>query len=89
MAFIEFAQSVQSHVPVSRMEVHGNSLRGVLEEVFREHPRLRGYLLEDGGAVRRHVAIVVDGQAISDREGLGDEVSARSEIFVMQALSGG
>jgi hypothetical protein len=50
---------------------------------------LRGYVVDDQGALRQHVAIFVDNRPISDRAGLGDKVRHDSEIFVMQALSGG
>jgi hypothetical protein len=39
--------------------------------------------------VRRHVVVFVDGSAIQDRVGLSDAVRPDSEIYVMQALSGG
>jgi len=57
--------------------------------VFADNPRLRGYILDDQGRVRHHVAIFVDGGMVSDRDELTDTVGAASEIYVMQALSGG
>ena len=53
------------------------------------HPRLRGYLLDDQGAVRKHVAIFLDGESICDRLALSDPLPAEGELFVAQALSGG
>jgi hypothetical protein len=61
----------------------------VLDEAFRRNPSLRGYILDERGAVRHHVAIFVDGQLLRDRVKLSDAVSPDSEIYVMQALSGG
>jgi sulfur-carrier protein len=52
-------------------------------------PRLRGYVLDDQGALRRHVAIYVNGRPISDRARLTDAVAQDDEIYVFQALSGG
>ncbi|MGU1586179.1 MoaD/ThiS family protein, partial [Pseudomonas aeruginosa] len=52
-------------------------------------PRLRGYLLDDQGSLRRHVARFVDGVQVRDRRGLGDPLQDDSEIYVVQALSGG
>jgi hypothetical protein len=69
--------------------VEGETLRDVLDESFARNPRLRGYILDEHGAVRHHVAIFVDGQLVRDRIHLTDLVSPRSEIYVMQALSGG
>ena len=50
-------------------------------------PALTG--LDDQGQVRRHVAIFVDGERIDDRRHLSDRVGADSEVYVVQALSGG
>lgn len=67
----------------------GASVREVLDAVFASNPRARGYVLDDQGALRKHMVIFVDGQAIRDRSTLADPVSERSDIYVMQALSGG
>lgn len=89
MPTISFAQSIRSHVEVAPCEVAGTTVREVLEVVFAENERLRGYVLDDRGAVRKHVSVVVNGTAVGDREGLSDGVEEDADIFVMQALSGG
>jgi len=71
------------------VEVPGAQLDHVLSGVFERFPNLRGYVLDEHGAVRHHVAIFVDGTAISDKCNLAQTLSDRSEIYVMQALSGG
>jgi hypothetical protein len=50
---------------------------------------LRGYLLDDQGGLRRHVTVFIDGLRLRDRRGLGDVVADDSEVYVVQALSGG
>ena len=50
---------------------------------------LRGYVLDDQGALRRHVAIYVNGAPVRDRTGLSDPVGRDDEIYVFQALTGG
>jgi hypothetical protein len=89
MASVAFAQSVRSHVAVEPCVVSGATVREALEEVFAKHERLRGYVLDDRGAVRKHVAVIVDGESIRDREALSDPLSPEADVFVMQALSGG
>ena len=61
----------------------------VLGHVFAVNDRLRTYVLDDQGALRKHMRILVDGKAISDLAGQTDRVNPNSEIWVMQALSGG
>jgi hypothetical protein len=60
-----------------------------LAAAFALHPRLRGYVLDEQGAVRHHVAVFVDGAALRDKHDLSQRVGADAEIHVMQALSGG
>jgi sulfur carrier protein ThiS len=69
--------------------VAGSTVREALEAVFARNPRLRGYLLDDQGALRRHVVVFVAGEPVIDRERLSDKVSKEAEISVLQALSGG
>jgi sulfur-carrier protein len=46
-------------------------------------------VLDDQAALRRHMAIFIDGHLIRDRTGLSDAVTDTSRIAVFQALSGG
>lgn len=60
-----------------------------LAEVFARYPNLRGYVLDEHGVVRHHVALFVDGAAIASKNDLGQSLDPGSEIHVLQALSGG
>ncbi len=64
-------------------------MRDVLAEVFKVNTRLENYVLDDQRAVRKHMRILVDGVAVRDLTGLTDVVFPNSEVWVMQALSGG
>ena len=86
---MSFTPNLQRHVESPSETVAGDTVRAVLEAVFAANPRLRGYVLDDQGALRRHMMIFVDGQQIADRDQLSDPVRASSEVYVMQALSGG
>lgn len=69
--------------------VDGTTVGEALDRVFVANPRLRGYLLDEHGRVRRHVTVFVGDRPLVDRVTLTDEVGPDSEIFVLQALSGG
>jgi hypothetical protein len=71
------------------LEVAGANVGEVLANVFAMHPNLRGYVVDERGTVRHHVAVFVDGDAIADKRDLSQAVGERAEIYVMQALSGG
>ena len=71
------------------LECEGTTLAAVLDTLFAVHPGLRGYVLDEHGTVRHHVAIFVDGQAIRDKSDLRLAIGATTDVYVMQALSGG
>ena len=89
MAKVSFTTVLQRFLPVRSARAEGETVGAVLAAVFAEQPRLRGYVLDDQGAVRRHVAVYVNGLPIGDRIGLADRVGPDDEIYVFQALTGG
>jgi hypothetical protein len=89
MAKVFFTSNLRRHVDCAAAEAAGATVREVLATIFADHDRIGGYVLDDQGALRRHMTILVDGLRLKDREGLSDPVKATSEIWVMQALSGG
>ena len=89
MPRVAFTQNIQRHVACPGGRVAGATVRDALDAVFAANERARGYVLDDQGAVRKHVTVFVNGQPIKDRQRLSDAVAAEDEVFVMQALSGG
>ena len=89
MVQVSFSSALQRHVPCPPLLVEAATVREALECAFDREPRLRGYLLDDQGALRKHMAVFVNGAAVQDRRGLGDPVHCGGEIAVIQALSGG
>ena len=89
MAVVQFTPNLARHVEVSEITAVGATAREVLNNAFAQRPAARGYVLDDQDRVRKHVVVFVDGQPIADREHLSDAVRSDSEVFVMQALSGG
>lgn len=89
MARVFFTANLRRHVDCASMDADGTCVREVLARVFAVQDRLGHYVLDDQGALRKHMTILVDGRRISDLETLSDAVAPSSEIWVMQALSGG
>ena len=67
----------------------GSTVGEALAAVFEETPGLKTYLLDDQGRLRKHVCVFVEGERLIGAAALEAAVSETSEIFVMQALSGG
>lgn len=89
MPRVTFTAHLRRHLPAPTSDVPGATVGAALEHVFAANPRLRSYVLDDQGRVRRHVSIWRGGEGGSRRAGLDDAVGVDEEIFVLQALSGG
>lgn len=89
MPRVAFTRNLQRHVACPPCAVAGATVKESLEAAFALYPKLRGYVVDEHGALRFHMAVYVDGVPIGDRRALGDPVAEGAEIFVMQALSGG
>ncbi|HEY1299129.1 MAG TPA: MoaD/ThiS family protein [Stellaceae bacterium] len=89
MSTVFFTSALRRFLPAAPAEIEAATVAQALARVFAAQPALRGYVLDDQGGLRRHVAIYVNGRQVIDRETLSDPVGPRDEIHVFQALSGG
>ncbi|MEM7463738.1 MAG: MoaD/ThiS family protein [Pseudomonadota bacterium] len=89
MAIVVFTANLKRHVDCPQSEAPGDTVAEVLDQVFAQNESLRGYVLDEQGGLRKHMGIIVDGTVIADRTTLSDPVSTNSQIYVLQALSGG
>lgn len=89
MPTVSFTRALDRFLAAPSVEVQGATLGEALAAVFASQPAVRGYVVDDQGALRRHVAVYVNGQPAVDRVRLSDPVGPRDEIYVFQALSGG
>lgn len=89
MVQVHFTANLRRHVDCPEMQLDGATVGAVLAAYFDVHPGVRSYILDEQGAVRRHVAVFANGAQIVDPKTLSDPVEPDSEVYVMQALSGG
>jgi sulfur-carrier protein len=86
---IIFTRALERFLEAPCATVEGATLCEALTVAFASQPKLRGYVLDDQGALRRHVAVYINGRPAKDRTRLADPVGPDDEIYVFQALSGG
>ena len=67
------------------LEIEGSTALEILRSLEHELPALRGWILDDNGGLRPHVALFVDRRQIAPDEPVGDQ----AELFVVQSISGG
>lgn len=89
MTQLDFTSNLMRFVEVPAAQISGVTVKEVLEAYFEANPRVRRYVLDDQGALRKHVAIFLNQELIRDRIGLSDPVTDNDSIYVAQALSGG
>jgi sulfur-carrier protein len=89
MPRVTFGPALQRHVKSPPLEVTGATVREALDAAFAINPSIRSYILDDQAHLRKHMNIFVDGRMITDRKKFSEPVTPSSQIFVVQALSGG
>lgn len=89
VATVHFTKNLDRHVACPPERVDAATAHEALDAYFTLHPGVRGYIVDEQGVLRTHVNVFVDGTQVADRSVMDDPVGDRSEIYVMQALSGG
>lgn len=89
MPSVRFTPQLRRFTATPELDCEAATLRDALEAAFALNPRLRGYVLDDQGHVRPNVVVFVDGRRCAGRVALTEALAPSSQVYVMQALSGG
>lgn len=89
MARLFFTQQLKRFTEVPEVDTPAATLREALQDAFGLNPRLRGYVLDDQGHLRKHVVVFIDGQRCAEHERLDAALRPDSQVHVLQALTGG
>jgi sulfur-carrier protein len=65
--------------------IEGGSVGELLLELERSHPATSGWILDERGALRRHINVFVNGELCAQET----PVAADDRVDVLPALSGG
>lgn len=71
------------------IRVRAGSVAEVLREVDKIAPGFSDYVLDERGALRRHVNISINNTMVIDRRTLSDYAPDDARVYIFQALSGG
>jgi hypothetical protein len=86
---VHFTARLVPLVPADGVETGAASVGDALDEVFAKNLQARGYVLDEQGRLRKHVCIFLDGERLAHETALTAPLGKQSEVYVMQALSGG
>jgi sulfur-carrier protein len=89
VAKIAFTAHLAAVGPTQAVRYGGATLAEVLDAVGADYPQLLGYLLDDQGRIRKHIAIFIDGLMRPRETALAAPLDDASDVYVFQALSGG
>lgn len=89
MARLVFTSQLRRFLAVPELLCSASTLRQALQQAFDGNPRLAGYVLDDQGHLRANVVVFIDGQRHDERRQLDVPLRPDSQVYVLQALSGG
>lgn len=89
MAKVELTKHLHRFAGAADGDAPGSTVGEVLDAFFADQPGVRPYVVDEHGAIRRHVVVFLNGRQLLDRTDLGEPVAADDTIHIMQALSGG
>ena len=90
MAQVKFTPNLNRFFPdLCECEIDAASVAEIVAAVDQRWRGLGDYIIDEQGALRKHVNIFIGDELLRDKRTLSDRVSADTKIFIVQALSGG
>ena len=92
MPTVKVTQNLYRFFPVLEQQtiiVPPGSVAEILHAVNEIAPGFSDYILDEQGALRRHVNLCIDDSVVIDKNRLSDVVPDDGTVFIFQALSGG
>ena len=90
MAQVKFTPNLIRFFPDLReCEIDASTVAEIVAAVDDRWRGLGDYIIDEQGALRKHVNVFVGDELLRDKQTLSDRVSADTKIFIVQALSGG
>jgi sulfur-carrier protein len=71
------------------LDLGGETIRGVVDELVTRHPALRQQLLTDQGDLNRFVNVYINGQDVRYLQGLDTPVPDGETVSIIPAVAGG
>jgi hypothetical protein len=89
MPTVHFTRWLEGIAPGEPVEIDGETVGLALDRLFVDNAQARNYVLDEQGRLRKHVCIFLDGERLAHDNALAAPLQPQSEVYVMQALSGG
>lgn len=90
MVQVNFTSHLEVFFPTLKTQkVMALTLSELFSKLNKLYPGLSSYLLEDNGVIRKHVNVFLDGILVENKNNMNQSLEGVSEVFILQALSGG
>ena len=90
MAQVKFTPNLRRFFPVlCECSIEAATVADIVSAVDQRWRGLGDYIIDEQGALRKHVNIFIGDELLDDKQTLSDRVSTDTQIFIVQALSGG
>ena len=92
MPTVEMTSHLYRFFPVlenQTINVPSGSVAEILWSINGIAPGFTDYVLDERGALRRHVNLSINDMIVIDRKTLSDFVPEKAVVYIFQALSGG
>src|SRR5882672_6722099 len=86
MAQVHVTSWLRELVPNGPVPAAGATVGDALASLFAHEPRVRSYVLDDQGRLRKHVCIFADGERLAHDSALSRRIGPDTKLYVMQAL---
>lgn len=90
MPTVRFTSNLKRFYPeLTPMDIQSDTVADILNKINDSHKGLKDYIVDETGALRKHVHIFIGDEMVKDRTHLLDKLAESDEVYIMQALSGG
>ena len=78
--------ALRSYTGAGEVEAEGETLAALLDDLDRRYPGIRFRVVDEQDRIRRHIRFFINGEQSFD---LGLKLEPDTEVYIVQALSGG
>jgi len=92
MPYVKMTQHLFRYFPQlanRTITVPAGSVADILHAINEMAPGFTDYVLDEHGALRRHVNLSINDSLVIDKKTLSDRVPEDGTVYIFQALSGG
>jgi len=83
-ALMRYYVDNQAEVPL-----HGDTVRGLLEDLVGSYPGIKTHILDSSGNLRRYINLFVNQENIRDLQGLDTPLREDDQVVLLPSISGG